>query len=139
MSRRPVMFGWFRPRCPVGPREKAWTEGRWRWLAGEFGLERLRGLPVILPTPEFFPDPYAGTEADGRALFDRVCRYLGVDPGPLELAFYTEGRNPHLEGRHEGSAGLYEDVGWARRVRLEASTLEDPLVLVATAAHEVGH
>ncbi len=135
------MFGWFRPSCPVGPADKAWVEERMRWLAGTFGLPRLRSATVVLPTPEFFPEPYAGTEADGRALFARTCRYLGVDPAPLQLGFYTEDRQPFLEdtSHHEGTAGLYEDVGWSRRILLARGVLADPLTFVATAAHELGH
>jgi hypothetical protein len=135
------MFGWFQPTCPVPDEEKSWTEQRMRWLAGHFGLDRLRQATVILPTPEFFPEPYAATEADGRVLFRRVCRYLNVDPEPLQLEFYTE--KAPLPGLgdyfHEGTAGLYLESGWARQIRLERSTLADPLVLVATAAHEVAH
>jgi hypothetical protein len=134
------MFGWLRPRCPVPPADKAWVEERMRWLAGEFGLGRLRSVPVILPTPEFFPEPYDATPEAGRVLFSRVCRYMGLNPGPMRLELYTERGPVVADGfhTHQGSAGLYEEVA-GRRILLETSTLRDPLVLVTTAAHELGH
>src|SRR5262245_28381795 len=79
-STETAMFGWFRPGCPVGPKDKAWIENRMRWLAREFGLERLREAPVMLPTPEFFPDPYSGTKKAVRPIFERVCGCMKIDP-----------------------------------------------------------
>jgi hypothetical protein len=135
------MFGWFQPRCPVASREKAWIEQRMRWLAAEFGLERARTAPVILPTPEFFPDAYNGTEADGNVVFERVCRYMGISPGPLRLEYYTGHRPLPVDGfqTQEGAAGLYEGTTWGTRVQVDAAALQDPLMLVATVAHELGH
>jgi hypothetical protein len=76
------MWGLFRskPSCPVGRDEAAWVEGRFSWLAGRIGAGRPKNAPVILPTPEFFPDPYHGHPEDVPPLFGRVCGYLGLDP-----------------------------------------------------------
>jgi hypothetical protein len=82
------MFGWSRPRCPLDPPDKAWIERRMTWLAHALGVERCRSAPVALPTPEFFPDPYDGEEADVRPLLERVCGYMGVDPGRFDLQFF---------------------------------------------------
>jgi hypothetical protein len=135
------MFDWFTPRCPVGSEEKAWIEDRLRWLTLEFGLERLRKVRVILPTPEFFPDPYDGSRKAGRRMFKRVCDFMGLNQGGLVLDFY-EGEKPLLpddgEIRH-GAAGLYEGGDWEKTIWIEASRLSDPLGLVATLAHELGH
>ena len=62
------MFGWFRRKatCPVEDKERAWLEGRTRWLVSEFGLEKARATPMILPTPEFFPDDYDASREAGR-------------------------------------------------------------------------
>jgi hypothetical protein len=135
------MFGWlFPPRCPVDPKEKVWVEYRTRWLAQEFGLERLRRARVILPTPEFFPDPYQASEAGGRRLYERVCGYLGIQPGSAPLAFYEGERLvPGAEGATHGAAGLYENTGWAVQVSASTLLLEDPLSLIATFAHELCH
>jgi len=62
-------FGWWKPKCSAGFREKAWVETRMRWLGEQLGMERLTRCQVILPTEEFFPDAYDATpEAAGRLL-----------------------------------------------------------------------
>jgi hypothetical protein len=55
------MFG-SKPTCPLDPPTQEWIDRRWQWLTEEFGSERLQSAPVILPTPEFFPDAYSGSE-----------------------------------------------------------------------------
>jgi hypothetical protein len=57
------MFSWFRVECPVGLDQKTWIEDRMRWLALEFGLDRLRQARVVLPTHDYFPDSYDGTRS----------------------------------------------------------------------------
>jgi hypothetical protein len=135
------MFGWFKPSCPVEPAQRTWIAGRMRWLIGEFGLDRARTSAVILPTSDFFPDAYDGSESAGRVLFERVCGYMGINPSGLEMGFY-EGQRPVLEGgwqSHSGAAGLYEGSSWGTMIHLDAASLADPLLLVATAAHELAH
>ena len=133
------MFGWFHPTCPVGPAEKAWIEDRMRWLALEFGVDRLRKARVVLPTPEFFPDRYDADRAGAKRLFRRVCGYMDVDPDPIRLQFFTQKRLKGVDGFGSGAAGTYEDEGWRTTIRLDEDTLSDPMVVVATLAHELGH
>ena len=133
------MFGWFRPACPLNFADKAWVEDQMRWLALEFGLDRMLKARVILPTPEFFPDPYDADRRGARALFRRVCGYMGVDPDPIRLQFYKQKRLEGVEGMQSGAAGTYEDEGWRSTIRLDETNLRDPLVVVATLAHELGH
>jgi hypothetical protein len=56
------MFGWFPSTCPCDPAAKTWVEERLKWLSRQFGLHILLERPVILPTDEFFPDPYDGSQ-----------------------------------------------------------------------------
>ena len=84
------MFGWFRPVCPCDPVAKEWVEYRLEWLTHEFGLHILLERPVILPTNEFFPDPYDGSPKTVRKLFRRVCEYMGVDSDDIELKLFTD-------------------------------------------------
>jgi hypothetical protein len=135
------MFGWFRsrPQCPVDPATQEWIDQRWAWLESQFGRERLRKTTVILPRPEFFPDPYHGTEDDVRPMLDRVCGYMGIGPATVELSLY-EDRNPVYEGEwRQGTAGLYHPEAGKFRVWVEVGNLSDPLALVGTLAHELGH
>ena len=134
---------WFRPKCPVSAEEKDWIERRMGWLCEQFGRDRMRQSPVILPTVEFFPDPYHSTEADARLLMERVCGYMGIDPGRVSLGFYSEeepdlGEGFRMEGHREGTAGLHRG-GERPEIWIESSRLDDPVALVATLAHELGH
>jgi HEAT repeat protein len=127
------MFGWFRPHCPVNPPDKVWIERRMTWLAHVLGLERCRDAQVVLPTAEFFPDPYDGEEADVRPLLERVCGYMGIDPGRFDLDFYDERPDDDRD-----PLGVY--IGGKReRIEINRSELADPMSLVGTLAHELAH
>jgi hypothetical protein len=137
------MFGWFRSKAtsPVESAERAWLEGRTRWLISEFGLDKARTTKMILPTPEFFPDAYDASHEAGRVLFGRTCRYAGINPDGLELHFFQT-RNPFATGdftQSEGAAGLYEGGRFATRIQIDEASLADPLMMVATASHELAH
>lgn len=81
---------WFVPQCPVEAEDKTWIEESMLWLIDEFGAETLRETEVILPTDEFFPDPFSRDEDDLRALVDQVCDYMDVDPERLEVDIFTD-------------------------------------------------
>ena len=109
------------------------------WLITQFGHERLASVKVVLPVSEFFPDPYDGSEATVRTLFDRVCGYMGVRPDRIEIYLYSE-RVPVQEGELvPGTGGLYEEGDGHYRIWLNESNLDDPGGLIATMAHELGH
>ena len=135
------MFGWFKASNPVEEKDSRWVESRLRWLAAEFGVEAARAAKVVLPTPEFFPEAYEPIPTGGTMLFRSVCRYLRIDPTPIEVRFYTERRMPTGLGfeSHQGSAGLYQGGSLGTLIQFESSTLQDPLAFVATAAHELSH
>ena len=137
------MFPWSRPSLPLAAPAKAWVEERLQWLMDEFGADDLLREPMIVPTAEFFPDPYDGTERDARVLFSRVCRYMGADPSEIDLRFYSEASRPWLvnDAGHylPGSAGLYGDDGMGTVIRIENANLLEPHDLVGTMAHELAH
>lgn len=137
------MFDWlFRASCPVEPDAKSWLEERLAWLTEEFGVRRLRGVKVILPTPEYFPDRYDGSREAVRALLNRVCKYMGLKTDRVRLRFFEDHRpDDGLLGeyRHEGAAGTYAKGTRKDTVSINTSLLDDPEALVATMAHELGH
>lgn len=137
------MFGWFRAKCPVGEEDRLWIEHRMEWLAREFGPDRLLNAEVVLPTDDFFPDPYRGLTEDVRPMLDRVCRYMDVDPSRIELGFYSERKPtaPHAVWMDSvsGTVGLYEENEGRFHVWLEIANLSDPASVAATLAHELGH
>ena len=99
--------------------------------------------PTILPTKEFFPDAYDGSESAGRGILDRVCRYMGADPDTIELQYYSNNRQFNIvneSGRDVGVAGgTYHRSDSRFVVRMDRASLEKPMQLVATMAHELAH
>jgi hypothetical protein len=143
------MWNFFRSdaSCPVPDEQRDWLEGGFKWLTQTF-RKNLKDRPVILPTPEFFPDDFHGTEADLWTLLGRVCGYMDVDPSVFRLYLYEEGNRGAIQlvderGLVSGTAGLYhkDDSSEYRipSIGIEVSQLNDPPALVATLAHEVGH
>jgi hypothetical protein len=137
------MFGWSRPTCPCDPAAKRWVEDRLKWLVGQFGLHILLERPVIQPTDEFFPDPYDGSHASGRRLFQRVCEYMGVNPRDVEVEFFKD-LSPgavSVLGSGTFSAGTWQQgQRWrSGKIRIEESTLDRPSDLIGTMAHELAH
>jgi tetratricopeptide (TPR) repeat protein len=137
------MFGWFKTTCPVDSADQEWIERRMAWLVREFGEDRILRAEVILPTDHYFPDAYGGTEADVRAMFDRLCGYMQVDPTRIELGFYTEKRpragNLDVAGFEQGTAGLYDEREGKTVIWVEASALEDSMSVAGTLVHELCH
>jgi hypothetical protein len=134
------MFGWFGPTCPCDPAAKRWVESRLQWLSGQFGLHVLLERPIILPTPEFFPDPWDGSRQAAHRLFRRVCEYMGVEPGRVGLRFFAEKHSLWLVNERgqdlpTSAAGLYEEGV----VKIEDRNLDNPMDLVGTMAHELSH
>lgn len=136
------MFGWLFPSsCPVDPEAKRWVEGRLGWLRDEFGADDLYAGGMVLPTREYFPDPYDGSRKAVRVLFDRVCDYMGVEPGLIRLKFLRPSANPLFLVNDGGeavpteAAGLYE----GEVIRVNESETADPMSLVGTLAHELAH
>ena len=125
------MFGWFSSKCPVRTSDKTWTERRMRWLAERIGLERLQKAIVILPTPQFFPDPYRGTSKDVSAMLSRVGYLMGIDTKHLKLEVISD-------DQLRGAVGQYRR-GRRPVIRIVQSQLADPGQLVSTLAHELAH
>ena len=137
------MFGWFRPTSPLEPHSKAWIEERLAWLADQFGLDVFTRRALILPTDDFFPDEYNGTDQSVRALLDRVCAYMDADPDRVDLELFTDRSDLWLvndRGQYlPREAGLYDGGSYRPVIRLETSQIAEPMMLVGTMAHEIAH
>ena len=92
------MFGWFQPRCPIDVREKVWTEQRLQWMVRTFGLSRLLEAEVILPTKQYFPEPFESSGCDAGAVLDRVCEYMKVDRDSVQMVVDGDQQNVGLLG-----------------------------------------
>jgi hypothetical protein len=135
---------WFTPKCPVEADDKLWLEESMEWLLEEFGCDAFRAVTVVLPTDEFFPDSYSADEDDVWSLVERVCAYIDVDPDLIELEFFDDQRGElrntgFFESSYEGASGHYKKRKDKFVVSLATSQLTDPMSLVATIAHELGH
>ena len=102
---------------------------------------------VVLPTPDFFPDEYTAAAEDVEALVQRVCDYMGVSRDRLELELFSDQHRelrhhlPIFESAGRRAAGQFmQGVDQASiKIRLSTDRLNDPMSLVATIAHELGH
>ena len=123
-----MFFGLFSPKPPLAVREKAWTEVRMRWLARQFGVNRLLTARVVLPDDNWFPDPYDGKVEDARRLLDRICDFMQIAPASIRLEVCEDTAMPGVAGQYQ--PGL---------IRLAESQLADPPGVVAVLAHELAH
>ncbi len=139
------MFGWFGPTCPCDPAAKRWVEDSLQWLARQFGYHILLERPIILPTAEFFPDPWDGSPKAARKMFRRVCSYMGVDDDAAELKFFND-PTPQAIHRLDPSRG-FAAATWSpaqepwqkSTIRLEKGGLDHAAELVGYLAHELAH
>lgn len=138
------MAWWRRAGCPIRPVEQGWIEQSMTWLESQFGERRLHGT-VVLPTDEFFPGTYRGSEQEVRGVLDRLCRHMDIDPGRVRLEYGHGAANPELaahvpvQTQSTGAAGLHEAHRGSPVVTVSRDVLDHPMALVATLAHELGH
>lgn len=139
------MFGWFQPTCPCDPVAKYWVEDRLQWLTKQFGLHTLLEAPVVLPTDEFFPDPWDGTAGAVQRMFERVCQYMAVDADDVEMQLFTDttpGSIAAMDPLKGFAAGTWQrgEEAWQKGiVRIERSALDRPADVIGTMAHELAH
>lgn len=142
----------FSPKLPISDEERLWVDQGFVRLEKILGRRRMLEAKVILPVAEHFPDHYDKTPAALEKLFQRVCGYMKVDRKSVELeAFPDETQElqemlPSWRSQSAGCAGLYfhphtehDGEKQAMLVAIRATQLDDPLSLVATIAHELGH
>ena len=134
----------FRPACPCDSAAKAWIEDKLRWLSVELPDNVFTGRRLVLPTPEFFPGRFDRSKATVAPLLERVCEYMGVAPTRIAVTFVDEDPDPlHLVNaagqRMPTTAGTYERGHERHAVCLSRSQLADPVMLLATMAHELAH
>jgi hypothetical protein len=145
------MFG-LSAKLPVSEEERQWVDQGFQRLAKMLGPRGMLEAKVGLPTGEDFPDPYNKTPAAVEKLLQRVCTYMQLDRNAFDLEIFPDETEalrktlPYWRGNSGGAAGLYthDAAGEAEAtkrmvVAIKSSQLQDPFVLVATIAHELGH
>lgn len=135
------------PKLPLNETEQAWIEGAFQWLLDKFGVECFLKHQLVLPEPSYFPDKYQGRNEDVINLVGRICGYMDVNPGSVEVEFFSD-RDPTIEkhrlgeSEYSGAAGLYfskTSGETQKRIAINVSKFKTPANLVATIAHELGH
>lgn len=113
---------------------RAWLLEQLAALVRARGVGPLATAPLVEPTPEFFPDPWAGGEASVRRLARRLLRYAGIEGMPVQVTVVDEGTAPAagtggvaFEGLRQGTLAF----------AVQAVTLRDPLILVPAMARAV--
>jgi hypothetical protein len=152
------MFGLFAPTCPCDAAAKPWIEKRLLWLSQQFGLSILLERKIVLPTAEFFPDPWDGSDKAVKRMFRRVCEFMNVERESVDLELFND-KTPQSIFRNDPTAGFAAgtwqggareplntntwdgttDSGHSGLVRIERSTLARPSDLVGVMAHELAH
>ena len=148
------MFG-FSTKLPITDEDRQWVDEGFRRLERLVGRRRMLEAKVVLPAAEDFPDPYDKTPTAAEKLLRRVCSYMKVNRQTIEFEVFPDeteelkGILPHWHGS-EGAraAGLYTHDGGdikgeggpdGMMVSIRSTQLHDPVSLVATIAHELGH
>jgi len=142
-------------KLPISDEDRQWTDEGFLRLEKLLGRRRMLEAKVVLPTAEDFPDPYDKSATAAERLFHRVCAYMQVSSAPVQLEIFADETEelreilPYWHG-DEGrrAAGIYlhdgKDANRSQEekpmvVAVRSTQLKDPLALVATMAHELGH
>ncbi|MFV8754848.1 hypothetical protein ACNOYE_30240 [Nannocystaceae bacterium ST9] len=135
--------------------ERDWLIARTAELIAVLGFRGYVQAPLLEPTPEFFPDPWAGGEASVRRVLLRLLRYAAsaCPPGnPLgelevELALHSSdparrgeivGQPPAMRGQ-EALAWFVKLEGRVAHFAVEEVALREPENLVPALARAVAH
>jgi hypothetical protein len=133
------------PRCPVEDRERIWIEQSIEWLRSQFGEAPLSAA-VVLPTSEYFPPPFSGSDENVRTTVRSVASYMGARTD-LDVRFGDD--LDHAENLVRlfgatslaGAAGSYTGAGAHGQpvIMIDRSNVSEPARLLAVIAHELGH
>ncbi len=136
----------FGSRTVLEAEAEAWQLDAWRWLLRAFGgLADLARSPLVEPTRDFFP----ATEADGHQraehVFAAVKRHARLADAPCRLVEQGERPSPQvgdvtaLHFEHPHAAGTFRLEGNEAIVTYDPGSLDEPVRLIATLAHELAH
>ena len=152
------MFGLFSNKsnnvCPLDEEMRLWMENAFLWLATQFGQDTIVSKKVLLPTPEYFPIRYEGSETSLIKTAEIIATQMDVNLDEVNLHIYDEsiqafdgGMGHRLftevdkSSKEKLAAGLYFDKNENGKydIFIEQQNLSQPETLVATLAHEFAH
>lgn len=136
------MFGF--SKTFLDPDIEDWHLECWQWLLrNSGGMEAFAGRPLILSDATFYPSVSAEGHARALAIFEQTAAHAGMSDWPVELV-------PHDNGPEEmpligvvqstgGVAGTFSHHENAGLITYDPARLDDPVSLIATFSHELGH
>jgi len=138
------------PKLPVSAEERLWVDEGFVRLEAMLGRKRLVEATVITPDDKYFPDAFERNESSVEKLLHRICEYLQLDGTRVKLEIFPDEADELLENSlwsidTNRPAGIYfghdpiREPDGAAVIAIKGSVLKDPMVLVATIAHELGH
>jgi len=128
-----------------------WLYQHYRWLERHLPTRQSVGRGKwVVPTGEFFPDPYASDHASAELLFRRVKSLMGMDDWHCQFVQRRDAdKDLQADLAHSGILGDSSSKGAAGTfsmshdrevvISYSASSLKDPQALIATLAHELCH
>jgi hypothetical protein len=136
-----------KPSLPVTQDQQRWVDEGFGRLSRTLGSSCMTTARVLLPTDEFFPDPWHPGPDGLCSLFHRVCGFMHVDAARIDLQVIPDDARklidqiPIAEARSSDAAGVHMrgDQGELPVIGVRGSSLQDPLVVVAVLAHEPGY
>ena len=113
MTKLPSSYVRILTQTAITDEERQWVDEGFRRLEKLLGRRRMMEARIILPTPEYFPDPYEKSPACVELLFQRVCGYMRVDRRQIELHIFPDETDelrsilPYWRSNSGGCAGFY--------------------------------
>jgi len=138
------MFG-LKPKLLLSEEERGWLDSAFGDLVDLLGRQRALNVEVIVPTDQYFPDPYDGSEESARTMFKRVAGYMGVNPARIHLEIVADEQAglrevmPYWKEHTNKAAGFYQRAQEEIVIGLDEKQLDEPIAMVATLAHEFAH
>lgn len=122
----------------------AWHLGAFGWLVASFANQRdFLASRLVLPAPGFFTYDHETGHALAERLFRQVEAYAALPGPPLDLMphdFVPDDADAPLFGRvHHARHAMATYAAGDLQVRYLPALLNEPLVLIGTFAHELGH
>lgn len=130
--------------CPVTHKEQAWIEESMLWFTTQFGYDPVQ-RPTVLPTRDFFPLAYSGSDEDIKALVRATCPMMGLAPDRVTVRLVGEPapdpeKYKYVVHSESYAAGVFEqDEDGSRIVTLDRASSADQGRMTAVIAHELGH
>lgn len=120
------MFGLFKPKPPLSPWEKAWTENRMGWMAGHFGMNSLLDAPTLVSDYAGIPDVSNKDEANELLTF--IKQWMKLDFG-AHLQVFSDAPTLEASGTDTSEDSL--------RIEVHEKHFHDRSALIAIIARQL--